>query len=82
MPTVLRFDGLRVLIYPNDHRPPHVHVRGGGTQAVFILHCPDGPPTLRASFGFTTAALNRIEAALTKTLAALCREWETIHANH
>jgi hypothetical protein len=27
MPTVMRFDGLRVLIYPNDHRPAHVHVR-------------------------------------------------------
>src|SRR3546814_10225859 len=25
MPTVLRIDGLRVVIYPNDHRPAHVH---------------------------------------------------------
>jgi hypothetical protein len=22
MPTVLRLDGLRVVVYPNDHRPP------------------------------------------------------------
>jgi hypothetical protein len=82
MPTVLRFNGLRALIYPNDHRPAHVHVRGGGTQAVFVLHCPDGPPTLRGSYGFTTAALNRIQSALANSLAALCREWEAIHGDH
>ena len=36
MPTVLRIGGLRVVIYPNDHRPAHVHVIGDG-EAVFIL---------------------------------------------
>jgi hypothetical protein len=41
MPTVLRFAGLRVAIYPNDHRPAHVHVIGKGCEAVFNLHCPD-----------------------------------------
>jgi len=32
MPTVLRFEGLRVVIYPNDHRPAHVHVIGRGAK--------------------------------------------------
>ena len=40
MPTVLRFNGLRAVIYPNDHRPAHVHVIGRGYEAVFNLHCP------------------------------------------
>jgi Domain of unknown function (DUF4160) len=52
MPVVLRFDGLRVVIYPNDHRPAHVHVIGAQGEAVFVLNCPDGPPELRESFGF------------------------------
>lgn len=47
MPTVHRFDGLRVVIYPNDHRPAHVHVMGNGCEAVFRLNAPDGPPELR-----------------------------------
>ncbi len=34
MPTVKRIDGLRVVIYPNDHRPAHVHVIGGDSEAV------------------------------------------------
>jgi len=82
MPTALRIDGLRVVIYPNDHRPPHVHVIGAGTEAVFILNCPAGPPGLRGSFGFTTAELNRIALALTANLTALCVEWERVHADN
>jgi hypothetical protein len=39
MPTVFRFDGLRVVIYPADQRPEHVHVEGAGGEAVFILNC-------------------------------------------
>jgi hypothetical protein len=26
MPTIIRKDGFRVVIYPTDHLPPHVHV--------------------------------------------------------
>jgi len=74
--------GLRVVIYPNDHRPPHVHVLGAGTEAVFNLQCPAGPPTLRGSFGFATAELNRIASALADNLTALCAEWERIHHDH
>jgi len=82
MPTVLRIGGLRVVIYPNDHKPPHVHVLGAGIEAIFNLDCPDGPPTLRGSYGVTTAELNRIGSALAAKLSALCDEWERIHADH
>src|ERR1035437_4943232 len=49
MPTVLRLGSLRVVIYPNDHRPAHVHVIGQGHRAVFILNCSTGPLSLRRS---------------------------------
>jgi hypothetical protein len=81
MPTVLRFDGLRVVIYPNDHRPAHVHVIGPDGEAVFVLHCPDGPPRLRENFGFSRTELNRIEDRLTGALAALCAKWRAIHGD-
>ena len=42
MVTVERIGGLRVVIYPNDHRPAHVHVIGKGYEAVFKLNCPKG----------------------------------------
>ena len=79
MPTVLRLDGLRVAIYPNDHRPPNVHVIGTRYEAVFILHCPDGPIELRENYSFPRHVVTRITADLAKHVAALCEEWERIH---
>ncbi len=47
MPTVLRFAGYRVVVYPADHAPSHVHVVGAGGEAVFNLNFPGGPVELR-----------------------------------
>lgn len=82
MPTILRIDGLRVVIWPNDHRPAHVHVKGAKGEAVFNLNCPRGPPALRESYGFKLADLNWIEDALTAALTALCAKWRMIHGDH
>jgi hypothetical protein len=82
VPTVFRFDGLRVVIYPNDHRPAHVHVIGGGGEAVFDLHCPSGPPELRESYGFRLADARRIGSMLARMLATLCQEWRAIHGRY
>ena len=82
MPTVLRFDGLRVVIYLNDHRPAHVHVKGAVGEAAFNLRCPDGPPALRESFGFNRAELNRLEDEVASALALLCAEWRRIHGGY
>ena len=82
MPTVHRYDGLRVVIYPNDHRPAHVHVKGANGEAVFVLHCPEGPPELRESFGFDRLTLGRIKDALADTLTVLCIAWSKIHGRY
>jgi hypothetical protein len=82
MPTVLRIGGLRVVIFPSDHRPAHVHVRGAEGEAVFILHCPDGPPALRESFGFRRPDLGGIKDALSAALTVLCAEWRAIHGHY
>jgi hypothetical protein len=81
MPTVLRIGALRFVIYPNDHRPAHVHVIGQGCEAVFDLRCPNGPPELRENYRFGLRELSRIEAALSANVAALCGEWERIHGD-
>ena len=79
MPTVYRFGSLRVVVYPNDHRPAHMHVIGPDGEAVFILNYPEGPVSLRESFGFAAQVVRSLEASLNETLPALCRAWETIH---
>ena len=83
MPTVLRLDGLRVVIYLNDHRPAHVHVTGTDGEAVFILNCPGGPPELREAYGrFNRSQVNRIQNSLTARLSDLCRKWSEIHGRY
>ena len=82
MPTIDTIDGLRVVVYPNDHRPTHVHVIGRGHEAVFILHCPGGPPELRANHGFSRAELVVIVTALQARLDRACLAWSQIHGHH
>ncbi len=79
MPTIPRFEGLRAVIYPNDHVPEHVHVIGADREAVFELHCPNGPVTLRESYGFTTRELRRVMGLLNAALLDLCTAWDNIH---
>ena len=79
MPTVLRFGALRIVIYPNDHRPAHVHVIGQGHEAVYELSGPAGSVTLRENYGFTRSDLAAIARALVQNLEALLRAWEGIH---
>jgi len=64
VPSVLRFGGLRVAVYPNDHRPAHVHVMGRGCEAVFDLNCPAGPVDLRENYTFSRRNLGRIQKEL------------------
>jgi hypothetical protein len=79
MPTILRFGALKVVVYPNDHRPAHVHVIGLGCEAVFNLNCAAGPVLLRENYGFSRPELRRIAPILVNHLPALCKAWENIH---
>lgn len=79
---MLRFDGLRVVVYPNDHRPAHVHVIGVGKEASFRLNCPHGPPELRTNNRFRFGEINRIDRALAQALPKLCEEWSNIHGHY
>ena len=37
MPTISSFYGLVVLMFWDDHNPPHFHVRYGSDQALFAI---------------------------------------------
>lgn len=81
MPTVFMLSGLRVAIYPADHHPAHVHVQGKGCEAMFNLHCPDGPVKLRENYGFSRKELGKIADGVAANLTMLCIEWGKIHGN-
>jgi hypothetical protein len=67
------------VIYPNDHRPAHVHVIGRGAEALFRLNHRDGKVELRENWRFSKRELKRIESILTQRLGDLGRAWEEIH---
>ena len=79
MPTVLRLGRKRVMIYTNDHLPPHVHVWEGTRQAVFNLNCSQGPLELRENFGFSWPEVNALAALLKAQRPMLCARWRSLH---
>jgi Domain of unknown function (DUF4160) len=79
VPTVMRLNGMRVVVDPNDHRPAHVHVIGRGHEAVFNLNCPAGPVEIRENYGFPSRELSNILDVLAGHLRDLCQAWEDIH---
>jgi hypothetical protein len=75
MPTVLRHDGLRVVIYPNDHRPPHVHVFDGDGEAVIELD----PVAVREHFEIRQQNVMRAVRLVTESREFLMAKWRKIH---
>jgi hypothetical protein len=79
MPTVLWIGRLRVVVYPNDHRPVRVHVIGQGYEAIFELNRSAGGVTLRENYGFNRKELAGIARSLVLHLVELLMAWEEIH---
>ncbi len=80
MPTVLRVKNARVVIYPNDHPPPHVHAVGpGGALAKFNLNEPNGPVTLVEQKGFKEKDIAAIGEAVARELSAIYAIWRHYH---
>jgi Domain of unknown function (DUF4160) len=71
--------GWRVVIFTNDHRPPHAHVIGPEESARFELLCDLGAVKLLDNINFSCTELQRIEIYLSKHIAHLCIKWEQIH---
>lgn len=82
MPTLIRVNGVRIVIYTDDHLPPHVHATKDDCTAAFELNCPDGPPTLKGQFGFSRSEIDKLADAIESELAMLCTRWGEIHGDH
>ncbi len=59
-----------MVIYPNDHRPPHVHLIGQGHEAIFELNALMRSVELRQNFGFARRELGPIQTSLLAKLRA------------
>ncbi|WP_371417084.1 DUF4160 domain-containing protein [Granulicella sp. S156] len=69
------------MIFTDDHEPAHVHARGRGVQAVFLLNCSGGPVVLQRSEGTTAAEETALARFITENRAILCGAWEELHGH-
>lgn len=75
MPTVLRVDGLRFVVYPNDHPPAHIHVIGPGWVAVVDLV----DTVVREVIGCDERDVRRVLRLIVRHRDALMEAWREFH---
>jgi len=78
MVTVLRAQGLRVVIFVNDHRPAHVHVFGDG-EAKINLRGSNGLPEMVWADNMLRSELRRAMRIVVQQQLFLLECWENIH---
>ncbi len=78
MVTVVRADGLRVVIFVNDHQPAHVHVFGDGEAKINLLG-PGGSPDLVWADRTTRGEVRRALQIVVEQQVLLLQHWEKIH---
>jgi hypothetical protein len=78
MPQVLEQNGFRVMIYPNDHRPAHVHVYKSGL-IVIRLNNRRTPPSIREVIGMSRTDARDALLLVTEHKKLLVKEWRRIH---
>ncbi len=78
MVTVLRADGLRLVIYLNDHLPAHVHVFGDGEVKINLLGLNDKPELIWAADS-TRSEVRYAMRLVVEHHATLLQRWEEIH---
>lgn len=85
MPIVLRLQGFAVMIFTDDHEPPHVHVHCGGNRReaiVILLGDADKPSSVdvREVVGrFTNREIARALALVMGHQNYLLGRWREIH---
>ena len=82
MPTVLRADGFRIVVYgpPREHPPPHVHVEYGATGLMVLrLATKTSPQRVWAVYGMKDREVLRAYRLVERHHDMLMQAWRAIH---
>lgn len=71
MPTLLIERGFRVVMYYNDHHPPHVHVKRSGNEARIQLN----PIEVMDNYGYNRQELKTILEIIQQNHQMLLEAW-------
>jgi hypothetical protein len=75
MPTIDRINGFRFMIFPNDHRPAHVHVFKGGAMAIIEIESLE----VREGEKMDQRDVNSAVRYVAERRGLFARKWEEIH---
>jgi hypothetical protein len=78
MVTVYRGQGLRAVIFVDDHEPAHVHVFGDGQARIDLLG-KDGKPELVWVDGMKRSEVRRAMQIVIEQQDGLLARWKEIH---
>jgi len=79
MPTVLRIDGLRFVLWSNDHAPPHIHVFSAEAEARIELGELNGYPRLIENRRMNKSDLAKALKGVFEHRSMLLQKWNEIH---
>ena len=80
MPTIIKQDGFRILIYPNDRTPAHVHVLKADGEVRVDLGTEKIAPSLMSVRGkISDKEVMRALSLVTEYQIELLAKWEEIH---
>ena len=74
MPTVHGQDGFRLMIYPNDHRPAHVHCIKAGAAVLIEIETL----TVRKNYGMPANEIHNAVRLVEANAAKLMTEWRKV----
>ena len=81
MATIFRVGGLPVVIYSNDHSPPHVHVIGADGEAKIALGGDGKRASIVLNNGLSRALLAVALSEIDRNQALLAQRWREIHGD-
>ncbi len=78
MVTIHRAQGLRVIIFTDDHEPAHVHVFGDGQVKINLIG-PDGMPALISAEGMKAGDIRKAMKIVRDQQEQFLAKWREIH---
>lgn len=79
MPKVWAQDGFKFYVYPNDHKPSHIHIKKAGKEIVINIGDTNTKPNVREIRGMDLKDMSKALRITAERQEFLLIEWRRIH---
>lgn len=82
MPTIININGYRVIIWPDDHAPPHVHIFKGDGEMKISIGVGGELPRLITIHHLSKQEVRQAFEIVAENQNVLLTAWEKIHVEY